>query len=244
MVQTNALAVVPQLTPQVWNMIEAIANVSFESRKFGVTSRGEAALKFLFCYENGLALSAANTGLYIVNGKIAAQGNIIAAQIRKHPTYDYRIKSINDKGCTVEILRLVDGAWRTEGEASFTEEDAKRAGLLSKENYQSYPSDLYFNRALARAQKRFAPDAFGQPVYTPEELGLKADDENGIVEGTWTVVPSAPTAETPKQAGISLDALLTQYGAEAIMAANEGRIPGTDEELQAVAAALEAGNVA
>jgi hypothetical protein len=127
-------------------MIEAIAAAAHESRKVGVSTRGEAAIKFLFCYENGLPLSAANTGLYIVNGRIAAQSNIIAAQIRRHPDYDYRVKALDNRGCTIEILRRVDAEWRIEGEASFTEDDAQRAGLLSKDNYQGYPSDMYFNR--------------------------------------------------------------------------------------------------
>jgi hypothetical protein len=253
---TNALSVelvsaTPPLTPAVWKMIEAIAVAAHESRKVGVTSRGEAAIKFLFCYENGLPLSAANTGLYIVNGRIAAQSNIIAAQIRKHPDYDYRVKQIDNQGCTIEILRRVGGEWRVEGEASFTEDDAKRAGLSSKDNYQGYPSDMYFNRALARAQKRFAPDVFSQPVYTPEEMGMPTDDEGNVIEGQWKVAPPVPASnnpnDTPQHTGHqtvpSLTWLVDRYGPEAVMAANGDAIPGTDEEVAAVAAKLEeAGN--
>ena len=215
-----------------------------ESRKVGVTSRGEAAIKFLFCYENGLPLSAANTGLYIVNGRIAAQSNIIAAQIRKHPDYDYRVKQVDNQGCTIEILRRVGGEWRVEGEASFTEDDAKRAGLSSKDNYQGYPSDMYFNRALARAQKRFAPDVFSQPVYTPEEMGMPVNEEGEVIEGQWRVAPAtpAPTPTPEATPPVTLSGLVERHGPEAVMAANGGAIPGTDEEVAAVAAKLEAGN--
>jgi hypothetical protein len=248
MEQSNALALVgqPQLTPSTWAMIEAVAVAAHESRKVGVTSRGEAALKFLFCYENGLALSTANTGLYIVNGRIAAQSNIIAAQIRRHPDYDYRVKALDDHGCTIEILRRdpETGKMRVEGEASFTEEDAKRAKLDQKDNYQGYPSDMFFNRALARAQRRYAPDVFSQPVYTPDEMGMATNADGEVIEGSWREAPPAapaPQVEAPKPE-LSLNTLVERYGAEKIMAANGGRIPATDEELVAVAGTLEQGN--
>lgn len=239
----------PHLTPTVWSMIEAIANAAYESRKVGVSSQGEAALKFLFCYENGLALSAANTGLYIVNGRIAAQSNIIAAQIRRHPNYDYRIKALDDHGCTIEILRRdpVSGEMRVEGEASFTEQDAVKAGLANKDNYRGYPSDMFFNRALARAQRRFAPDVFSQSVYMPEEMGLATDDAGDVIEGAWRDVPIAtnpaparpPAAANPATTAVTLPELVARFGAEKIMAANGGAIPGTDEEIAKVAEVLE-----
>jgi hypothetical protein len=252
MEQSNALALVgqPQLTPSTWAMIEAVAVAAHESRKVGVNSRGEAALKFLFCYENGLALSTANTGLYIVNGRIAAQSNIIAAQIRRHPDYDYRVKALDDRGCTIEILRRdpETGKMRVEGEASFTEEDAKRAKLDQKDNYQGYPSDMFFNRALARAQRRYAPDVFSQPVYTPDEMGMAVNADGEVIEGTWREAPAvsmprpAPAQVEAPKPELSLNTLVERYGAEKIMAANGGRIPATEQELVAVAESLEQGN--
>lgn len=244
----TTLTAQPQVTPAVWQMIEAVAVAAHESRKVGVNTRGEAALKFLFCYENGLALSAANTGLYIVNGRIAAQSNIIAAQIRRHPDYDYRIKSLDDHGCTIEILRrdASAGTWRVEGEASFGEEDAKRAGLASKDNYQGYPSDMFFNRALGRAQRRYAPDVFSQTVYVPEEMGMATNSDGEVIDATsWRTV--TPATETPApqitNAALTLPDLVAKYSAEKIMTANGGRIPATQGEIDAVATTLaEVGN--
>ena len=224
-------------------MVKELALASHESRKFGVSTVGEAAMKFVFCWENGLALSAANTGIYVVNGRIAAQGNIIAAQIRRHPAYDYRIKAVDDKGCTIAILRHdQEKGWFTEGEASFTEADAKRAGLLDKDNYQGYPSDMYFNRALTRAMRRYAPDVFSQPVYTPEEAGARVNADGDVIEADWSqVVEPAQAEPTPVQVTAtapSLTELVATYGPEAVMTANDGRIPGTEAELAAVAAKL------
>lgn len=230
---TTALAIRQQdLTPDVWAMLLSIGTASKVARTLGVTTAEEAAIKLLFCWENGLPLTAANNGLYIVNGKIAAQTNIIAAQLRRHPDYDYEVVEVTDKGATVAILRRNGKGEMAEiGRASFSEADAKRAGLLAKDNWKGYPDDLYFARALSRAQRRYAPDVFMQPVYTPEETGDNIIDAPG-----WTVDTSRSVASpTPV---VTLADLVAQYGAEAVMAANNGTIPGTDDEVAAVAAAL------
>ena len=235
--ESNALVVRPSVTPQLWQMFAEIANAAHTSRRFGLSTPGEAAMKFLFCFENDLPLSAANTGLYIVNGHMAVQSNIIAAQLRRHPDYDYRIVKITDDGCTVEILRrAADGKFSPEGQASFTQDDAKRAGLLDKDNYKNYPSDMYFARALGRAQRRFAPDVFSQPVYTPEEIG-----SGDVIEGNWRPVPEAPavkTAPAPDPVAAALDDAVSRFGAEAVMTANGGAIPDTLEEVATIVTRL------
>lgn len=236
--ESNALTVQPQIAPDIWNMLERIGLTVHASHRFSVASQHEAAMKLLFCWENGLALSAANTGLYIVNGHMAAQSNIIAAQLRRHPNYDYKVTRLDDECCTIQILRRFDGKWEVEGEASFTREDAKLAGLDTKDTYKSYPSDMLFARAITRAQRRYAPDVFGGPVYTPDELNM-----GDVVESTWQPVVEQPAPQPASQpvqieAKISLNDLVTRYGAEAIMQANDGVIPGSDEQLAEVAAKL------
>lgn len=227
----KALVVRQELTPDAWQMLLSVGGAIKASRVFGSATAEEAAIKLLFCYENGLPLTTASNGLYVVNGRIAAQTNVIAAQLRRHPDYDYEVVEITAKGATVAILRRVDGKLTETGRASFTESDAKQAGLLGKDNWKNYPDDLYFARALSRAQRRYAPDVFGQPVYTPEEL------DNVIDAPSWQVVPPvAPTQVAPPKP--DLLALVEQFGAEAVMAANGGAIPSTDAEVAEVAHAL------
>jgi hypothetical protein len=232
--ESNKALVTRQLTPDAWQMLSEIAQTMYESRIFGV-SKGEAAIRLLFCFENRLPLTAANNGLYVVNNRLAAQSNIIAAQIRRSASYDYRIKKLDEKGCTIEILRRGDdGKMAVAGEASFTEGEAQVAGLLSKDNWKNYKTDMFFSRAISRAQRRFAPDIFNQPVYTPDELG-ESIPEGDTIEAQWQAAPTpapTPAIEAPK--GIVLDDLVQRFGAEAVLVANEGRIPGTVEELEAV----------
>ena len=225
---TQALTIRQELTPSTWEMLMSVGTAIKASRVFGSATAEEAAIKLLFCYENGLPLTTASNGLYVVNGRIAAQTNVIAAQLRRHPDYDYEVIEITGKGATVAILRRVDGKLTEAGRASFTEADAKQAGLLGKDNWKNYPEDLFFARALSRAQRRYAPDVFGQPVYTPEEL-----DQNIVDATSWTVTPPVTGPAKP-----DLFALVEAFGAEVVMAANGGVIPGSDDEVAAVAEAL------
>lgn len=235
---SNELVVQRQLTPESWGMIQSVANAAYLSRKFGLTE-GEAAIKMLFCFENGLPLTAANTGLYIVNGKLAAESNVIAAQIRKHPDYDYRIKRLDDNGCTITILRRDGTDWEEYGESTFTDVDAKKAGLDAKDTYKSYPRNLYFARAITNAARWFCPDIFSQPVYTREELG---GDSPEMVEAWATEVkPEAPAITTSET--VELEGLVAEYGAAAVLAANGGQIPGTAEDVARVAGVLASGQV-
>lgn len=254
--------------PNDWAMIQSIAQECYESRAFGVT-KGEAAIKILFCFEHGLPLTAANQGLYVVRGRITPMGQICASQIRKHPDYDYKIEQLDAKGCTISISRHGEKV----GEATFDEGDAQRAGLLSKDVWKSYPEDMYFNRAIGRAQRRLAPDALSMPVHTTEELGAEVDgggepvwsevtttithphvpgppvESVTITDATSVSIPADPAAHhgidvlmKDKFSGpTTIDALLAHPGwtAERIVVASEGVIPATAEDCQRVARVLE-----
>lgn len=56
---------------------------------------------------------------------------------------------------------------------------------------------------------------------------------------TSGAVPPSPVVFAPAVQGISLDALIEKYGAEAVLTANNGEIPNTDEQIAATAKALE-----
>lgn len=225
----NELAIRNKLTPDVWQMLESIAAASFESRKFGIVKQGEASIKLLFCYENNLPLSAANTGLYVVNNRLAVQSNIIASQFRMHPIYDYEIAELTNKSCTIDILKNGE-VWKS---VAFDENDAKRAGLLAKDNWQKYPKNMYFGRALTNAYRWYCPELFSQPVYIPEELNMRVDESGSpIVEVTDYVITE------PKQ--MTLKDLQDSYSIPEILAANDNKIPQTQEEVEAVAAKLKA----
>lgn len=224
MEESRELVVRRELTPELLQMFMHLDEATYKSRRFGATE-GETAIKMLFCWENELPLSTANTGLYVVNGRMEVMGNVVAAKLRNHPDYDYQVARLDDQGCTIRILRHGDPI----GEATFDETHAARANLLGKDNWKAYPEDMYFNRAMSKAYKRFAPDIFSGPVYVRGEIS------GDVVDSTWTVQEAVTEA-------VTLDDLVTKYGAEVVLTANGGKVPVSVEEVQAVAGKLEGDN--
>jgi hypothetical protein len=54
---------------------------------------------------------------------------------------------------------------------TYTLEDAKRAGLLGKDNWKNDPEAMNYSRAMAKTQRRYFPDLFAiGAVYVAEEL--------------------------------------------------------------------------
>ncbi len=202
-----------ELTPATWGMINSIVTATATNK----LEQAKIAQKMLFAFENGLPLNLAfNGGLYNVNNRVEVEGNVIRAQIRKHPNYDYQIIELNEKGCTLAIT--LNG--NEIGRASFGEEDAKRAGLLKgKDNWEKYPADMYLNRATSRAYKRFCPDIFFTPVYV-----------HGEIEGTDFV--EGEIVEYEPQ--LTLNDLVGRFSPDDILKANGGKMPSTQAEIEAV----------
>jgi hypothetical protein len=202
--ETTALTVAQEITPGIWQMLRDIGAAFANSQKMGIHTAEEGAVRALFCLENQLPLTAAR-GLYFVNGRLGIESSVIASLIRRHDDYDYHIKSLDNKGCTVEILRFNEVI----GEATFNEEHAKRAGLLGKDNWKKYAEDMYFAKAITRAQRRFAPDVFMAPVYSSEGM----DD--------WEVIDVDPLPPLPQQQPKppSFDQLIEKFGADACLEA-------------------------
>lgn len=165
----------------------------------------QAFVKILAGRELGIPPFAAMTGINIIQGKPALGANVIATLVKNDPRYDYRVVKCNDAICTLEWFE--DG--KAAGESSFTIDEAKRAGLTGKDNWQKYPSDMLFARTISRGARRFAPGIFGgAPVYTPDELGADIDPEGYVdfdthqdIEGEYTEDPPTPKnpAPTPRQ---------------------------------------------
>jgi len=206
---SRELALQREITPDVWGMLSEIIQSGTNSQ----LERALAIQKALFCYENELPISLAfSGGIYVVKGRIEAEGSVIRARINALPNYDYQIKDHSREGCTVEVSRLIDGEWQVLGEAAFTKDDAERAGLIKKDGaYEKYPREMYLNRATARAYKWFCPEIFFQSIYITGELS-----------------PDTYTGDDL----LTLDVLLETYTHEQVLEAMEGVIPSTPEEVQ------------
>ena len=183
--------------------IQKAANALQKSGYFkDVQSEAQAIVKVMAGAELGLPPFASMSGIHIIQGKPALGANVIATLVKNDPRYDFQVRKCDATECT---LAFFEGGKQV-GEASFTMAEAKAAGLTGKDNWQKFPSDMLFARAITRGARRYAPGIFGgSPVYTPEELGADVD-ENGYIETTARdVTPEPATAPIEYPADLLLE---------------------------------------
>ena len=164
-----------------------------------VREASQAVVKILAGQELGIGPIAAMTGIYIVKGRVTLSANLMAAQIKRSGRYTYIVRTMADNGCSIEFFENE----RSIGTSSFTEADAKAAGLLGGENWKKFPRNMYFARAISNGAKWFCPDVFSGPVYTPEEVNTSAsyvDYSTGeIIDATASDEPRQQPELTPAQ---------------------------------------------
>ena len=144
----------------------------------------QAMAKIVAGVEYGIGAFAAMTQIHVIDGKLSPGATLVAALIRRSGRYRFRQVQSDATVCTLEFFfRDDDGTWVSNGEVSFTIDEAKAAGLVGKNNWKGYPADMLFARALGRGARRFCADVFGgASTYTPDELGADTDRHGNIVD--------------------------------------------------------------
>jgi len=242
--ETNALTIYQPLTPDTWKMIQSVAPAMHQARLFGVASAEQAMAVMLKGYELGLGLAASFEFIQVVEGKptISPRG-ALALIMQSSLCAGVKIDDIQDEkgnptACTVWMKR----ANGFEYTATWTMEDARRTGnVKAKGAWESYPANMLRWRAVGFCADVVFPDVIGG-LKRADEFGADLTPDGDVIDTTWrTVTPSAETSTPAAQitsAVLTLPDLVARYSAEGIMAANGGRIPATQDEIDAVATAL------
>jgi hypothetical protein len=139
-------------------------NIKNEAQAFCLILAGE---------EMGVGPMEAVSGITLIQGKPTMSANLLAALVKRHPRYDYRVADHSDTTCRIEFLQ--DG--EVSGVSEFTLEDARKAGLGGNQTWKKYTAALLFARALTQGVRWYAPDVTSSAAYTPEELGGDAEPE-------------------------------------------------------------------
>ena len=202
---TTALSVYDQ-----FDELQRAAIALQESGYFSdVTSKAQAIVKVMAGAELGLPPFASMTGIHIIQGKPVLGANVIATLVKNDPRYDYHIITAPEDQEKEMFLEWSEGILKV-GVAGYTLEEAKKAGLVNKDNWKKYPSDMLFARAISRGARRYAPGIFGgSPFYTPDEMGADVDEDGSVIVDSvavdiptpieqWAKGPPAPQPDAPK----------------------------------------------
>lgn len=169
-----------------------VAKASVASAFFSnVNTTEQAVVKIMAGLEMGLGSISSLQSLHIIKGRITMSANLIAARCKANPKYDYIVKRIDQKGCSIEFYQYEpSGEKLLLGEFSFDEDDRKAASL-NGDNWRKYPKAMFFARCISQGVRIHCPDVFfGNTVYTPDEL-----DEHADVDAVVEVVDPASKEE-------------------------------------------------
>lgn len=164
----------------------------FDSRGSGDVQIAQLATKIMAGAEMGYAPFTAVQGIHVIQGKPTIGANLMAAAVKAHPCYDYRVKRLDNDGVEIEFFQVCDGRRESLGVESFTMDDAKAAGLTGKDNWRKFPRNMLFARCISNGVRFRCPDVFnGNSVYVPEELGADVDGD-GNITAQYTVSKPTP----------------------------------------------------
>lgn len=124
---------------------------------------------------------------HIIEGQPSLKPEIMLALVRR--------AGHSVQGTTATDGATVTGKRRDTGDSmtvSYTLEDARRANLLNKSVWKSYPASMCWARALSQLCRMLFPDVVLGVGYTPEELGASVSHDGEVIEATL-----APTTALP-----------------------------------------------
>lgn len=129
--------------------------------------------------EYGLSPMVSLQSIAVVKGKITMSADLIVALCRRNPEFAGMSITDTETSCTVTVKRKCSYG-TDERTVCFTMDDAKKAGLLDKDNWKAYPKRMLKARATKWACQDLFSDVIGN-VYTPEELDADTSHPSPIV---------------------------------------------------------------
>jgi hypothetical protein len=160
--------------------LSRVSKMLAQSRFFtDAIDAAQCGVKVLAGTEMGFGAFASMTGIHIIKGKPSIGANLMAAAVKRHPNYNYRVLEHTPEVCRIAFYERWDGKLEQVGESTFTLADAKKAGT---QNLDKYARNMLFARAMSNGVKWYCPDVFDSPVYTPEELGAAVDEEGNYID--------------------------------------------------------------
>jgi hypothetical protein len=148
-------------------MLQLIAKTAAASGLYGGVG-GEAKILMVLLAAHDLGIKptiAINGGIWNIQGKIEISARLMTSMIRR-AGHSIKIKECNDKICVLVGKRCDN---QDELEASFSIEDAAKAGLANRDVWKKYAEDMLYSRAMSRLARRLFADVIGT-AYVEGEI--------------------------------------------------------------------------
>ena len=185
-----------------------VASGYFDAKGTPDIQIAQLATKIMAGRELGYGPFASVQGIHVIQGKPQISANLMAAAVKSHPRYDYKVRKMEPDEVVIEFFENGESI----GKSSFTKEEATKAGT---QNMNKFPRNMLFARALSNGVRWFCPDVFyGQSVYVEGELEETGDDTPAVVvvdRATGEIIEGEYNDVTPaKSAPVSLDAFVDE----------------------------------
>ena len=142
--------------------------------------------------ELGIGPMHALRSIHIIQGKPTLSAELQLGLFKAKGGQAVWIESTAEKA-TIK-LRHPNGDEHTE---TFTFEEAKRAGITSKDGWKNYPKAMLRARASSAGLRAVAPDIIAG-LYDPEELGADLNERGELV-----LPPATATVSTTTEPGVT-----------------------------------------
>lgn len=151
-----------------------LAKSVVESRLFSSYGNPDAALMVILAgREMGLGAMASLRSFFIVEGKPSMSAQLMMSLALSSPScqlFRVRRSKCDDTIATVEVQRK---EWSTSEVYTWSIDDAKKAGLAGRKNWQNHPRQMLINRAIAEAARFTFPEILAN-IYETDEMGEAA----------------------------------------------------------------------
>lgn len=189
---------VAPIEPDQWTMFSKIATAIASTEMVPPGMRGNppaVAAAFLYGRAQGVDPIIALQELYVVDGKVGASGNFIVGKIRQAGHRIEREVLRAENGELIGVRAYGERGDGTRDEYTFTLEDARRAGLTSKNNWKNYPEVMCTWRAFAQLGRMLFSDVFlGSSVYFYDELDAPVTAEGTLASAAAAAPPATAEA--------------------------------------------------
>ena len=166
-----------------------------------ITSAAQATVKVLAGQELGVPPLASMRGVFVSQeGNIGLHAALVAALIKRHPRYDYKVLKFTETEAAVEFFE--NG--QSSGIYPLTMAQAKAANMdkqwnkadgkfKEKVTWKNFGRNMLISRCFTGGGRIYTPDIFIGAIYTPEELEMEhAGDDVITVLATDVTVAEVP----------------------------------------------------